>query len=290
MISVNVNSHDLIEQGRRLLKHLPSIYSGAVRDPLADRDSFDPRDDPRSPLLALLALWQKLYSELEDLREFAGEIVDPEKAHDVPPQDFLSWLAHWVALDPDDEIFYPFHGEQDRPRLRKAVERAAKLYMHRGTAKGLHDMAEVFLDEEISIHEWAWPSALSIGLSSTIGVDAFLTGHEDVDCCFVVTMRPQVKRFTNSTGLHWLQLPLAGRDNENFFSLFVSEPPIPENATLLGRLRRLRRLLDREKPAHTDCFIVLDFGPVEDAFPANPLIIGVNSIIGSFWIEDASFR
>src|SRR5229473_3858127 len=242
MIELCQDTDELIAQGSRLLKHLPSLYANA---------------ESRSPLLAMLALWHKLYREFEDLREFAGEMVDARKAHDGPPHDFLAWLAHWVALDPADEIFFPDLGQRDRPRLRRAVERAVSLYTNRSTVKGLLEMAQVFLDEEISIQEWAWPSGLDIGLSSSIGLDTFLGGHEDVSGSFVVTMRAPATLSTDNTALHWLLLALVGRSKGSVITFYVSEPPTREDLTLLTRARRLRRLLDAEKPAHADCFIVL---------------------------------
>jgi phage tail-like protein len=274
VIPLTQGSDELIVQGRRLLKHLPSIYTP---------------DEPTNPLLALLALWHKMYREFEDLRESAGEVVDPRKAHDGPPHDFLSWLAHWVALDPLNEIFFPDLGERDRSRLRNAVEHAVGLYTYRGTPKGLRDMAAVFLDERVTVEEWVWPRGWTVGLSSTIGVDTFLSDHEDTDACFVVAIGPPATMSTDQTGLHWLRLPLAGRDNGTVFSFFVSEPPACESSALLKRARHLRRLLDAEKPAHTDCFIALNYVPLEEAPIAGPdrLIVGVNSTIGSFWIEDA---
>jgi len=274
MIPLTQSTDELIVQGGRLLKHLPSIYTP---------------DEKSSPLLALLALWHGLYRELEDLREFAGEAVDPHKAHDGPPHEFLSWLAHWVALDPGDEIFCPYPGEHDRRRLRRAVSCAAELYKHRCTAKGLQKIAAVFLDEEVSIDEWAWPRGLNIGLSSTIGIDTFVSEHEDLGGCFLVTARSPASLSIDNTGLQWLRLPLAGRDSRTIFTFFVSEPPTAGDLALLVRVRRLRRLLNAEKPAHTHCFIALDYEPLEEEAitGADVQIIGVNSIIGGCWIEIA---
>jgi phage tail-like protein len=275
MIPLNQGTGELMMQGRRLLKYLPSIYG-------AD-------EDPRDPLFALLALWHHLYRQLEDSREFASEVVDPRKAHDGPPQDFLSWLAHWVALDPLNEIFFPKPTESERPRLREAVERAVALYTYRGTAKGLRDMAAIFLDETISVAEWVWPRGWTVGLSSTVGIDSLLTDHEDTEGCFVVTVETTAMTAADYTDLHWLQLPLVGRDSGSVFSFFVGQPPTARNSALVMRLRHLRRLLDLEKPAHTDCFIALDYIPLEEPPITGPdrLIVGVNSTIGGFWMEDA---
>jgi phage tail-like protein len=237
-------------------------------------------------------LWQEVYCELEDLRDSVVEIFDPHKTFDEPDRDFLSWLAHWVALDPDDEIFVGPYGGQVRQRLRRSIERAADLYAHRGTIDGLHDLIGVFLGEGVSIEEWTWPSGLTIGLSSSIGVDTFLTDQPDLGACFTVIWRTPVAVSEDSEAdLCWLQMPLAvDRHDRTVFSVVASGPAVAATLPWYLQVRRLRRLLDLEKPAHADCFVALDTaGPTGvDVSAADVMIIGVTSTIGMCWIECAT--
>lgn len=61
------------------------------------------------------------------------------------PDDFLSWLASWVAFDLDETW--------DASRRREAVSRAADLLRRRGTAIGLADEIRLVTGAEVEIVE-----------------------------------------------------------------------------------------------------------------------------------------
>jgi phage tail-like protein len=257
--------------GVSLYAHLPSIY--------ADVNVTD------NPIAALLALWYDLYSELEDLRGSVDELFDPHKVPDNPGHDFLSWLARWVAINPDEEIFAVRRG---RRRLRSSIAVATSLYARRGTIGGLCELVEAFLEERISIIEWSWPIGLKIGQNSTIGVDTFLTDRPELGSCFTVKWHRQFHITDDAVAS--LSMPLAGaRRNEVVSIAIAAGLDAAAGIPWFPRVRRLHRLLMSERPAHTACFLALDLPrPTEPKVPAgNVMIIGVTSTIGMCSIEQA---
>jgi phage tail-like protein len=258
-----------------LYAYLPAIYAAV--------DSDD------NPITALLSLWYGLYDEFEDRHAAVDEVFDPRRAPDDPRRDFLSWLARWVALDPADEVFAGEPGAANRQRLRSSIELATALYARRGTIGGLCDLVEVFLGEKITIVEWAWPIGLKIGQASTIGVDTFLTEHPALDACFMVSWHRQFHMSEQSNdALVWLSIPLAGGERDKVVSTAMAAgPEAAARVPWFSEVRRLRHLLDMEKPAHTACFLALDMRwPMEPRAPAGDvMIIGVISTIGLCSIE-----
>jgi phage tail-like protein len=258
-----------------LLEHLPAIFR-------SDSDS------KQVPLLAVLELWQNLYFELEEVRNFVPELFDSDKAPDSSERDFLSWLAHWVALNPSD-VFYGEPSRRDSTRLREIIRQAASLYTMRGTLGGLHDLVKVFLQTEICIAEWTRPAGLAIGLSSSVGLDTFLTNGPPLECSFTVRVQPPVSASKEGiSGLEWLQIPMAGQlSHTSLTTVVASEYQTASTLPGLLQLRQLRRLLDTEKPAHTHCFIGFDRAAPEQTsvIDMEALIVGVSSTIGMCWIE-----
>lgn len=55
----------------------------------------------------------------------------------LAPDDFVQWLASWVALTPDENW--------SLARQRALIARATQLYRWRGTARGLADQVEIFI-------------------------------------------------------------------------------------------------------------------------------------------------
>ncbi|HKG19906.1 MAG TPA: phage tail protein [Candidatus Limnocylindrales bacterium] len=93
---------------------LPALYQ---RDPVAE--SFTGAfDDILAPIL----------STLDNLDAY----VDPDET----PEDFLEWLGQWVGMPVDRT--WPID------RQRDAVARAARIYLMRGTVRGLRELVEVF--------------------------------------------------------------------------------------------------------------------------------------------------
>ena len=126
----------------------------------------------------------------------------------------------------------------------------AELYRYRGTVAGLKAMLEQFFDLEVGIEEWNWPEGMQIGKRSTLGIDSRLMEQTDRDNCFIVNWKP------------------SDLDPDR----------------LDGFVRKIRALIDREKPAHTKCYFNLIIPKLkQEKVPY--LIVGIQSTLGFFVIH-----
>jgi phage tail-like protein len=153
-----------------LLSYLPAIYEEVAQK----KDS---------PLRALLLISDSFFSDVERTINEIDEYFDPSRAPSQAQSDFLSWLASWVALTPDERWF--------ERKKRYFVRNAAQIYRYRGTTKGLKFMLNQFFDEPVhmEVEEWAWVQGMQIEEHSTIGVDTTLIENMDLNHCFKVTWK-----------------------------------------------------------------------------------------------------
>lgn len=107
--------------------------------PLADRlpavyleDGFTQR--------FLVALDEVLAPVFTTLDGFAG-YLDPRLA----PEDFLEWLAHWVALDVGEGWAVP--------QRRALVARAVELHRWRGTRRGLAEHVALLTGGQVEVRD-----------------------------------------------------------------------------------------------------------------------------------------
>jgi phage tail-like protein len=213
---------------------------------------------------------------------------------------FLDWLASWVHLELDEDWLGEPHGtgghDGESARFAKAremIKNAAVLYRYRGTPLGLRRMIQDCCDCEVEIVERSWPAAMEIGCSSTIGVDSRLMDPPAFDHQFTVLIRrrPAEVGFRPGRG-ESVRCRLAGqaegRQIETFLGDRGAQPagtPPADHASATAALNRLRRVIEREKPAHTRFYLgFATEGP--EAAPADrtTLRIGLESVIGEFRI------
>ena len=79
-------------------------------------------------------------------------------------EDFLPWLATWMALLVDEEW--------DEDQRRRLISEAVALYRWRGTSDGLQRYLEIYTGlqpENIVIRAMRWPQGMQIGVASRIG-------------------------------------------------------------------------------------------------------------------------
>ncbi|MCP5049206.1 MAG: hypothetical protein GY940_18700 [bacterium] len=187
------------------LNYLPAIF-------------HEEGDRKRSPLWTLLLLMEDNFKTVSDKIEDIDRYFDIDRAPDGDfpgEEDFLSWIASWVELIPEQ------HWPEEKKRY--AVRQAPHLYKHRGTITGLSYMLTLFFGIDVEVREWTWPRAMQIGVRSTIGVDTRLVNRPDINHCFVVIWKPEI----------------IGED-------------------IRDKIRRIRDLIDREKPVHTLCYFHVD--------------------------------
>lgn len=136
-------------------------------------------------------------------------------------------------------------------KKRSLIKKAVELYHLRGTPRGLRVYLRIFTGVDPVIIENAWPfEGFVVGVSSTVGVDTVLT-H-------------QVNRAHT----------------------FVVHVPLPIDDVDLDTIRRIHRIIEQEKPVHTDYYLTFA-EPEDDGSEADTgITVGVTSTIGvDTWIK-----
>lgn len=204
------------------LRYLPATYQ-------EDKEG-------REFLERFLAIFESISFEIE--QEIAGvaKYFDPQ----VVNAEFLNWLGTWIAVLRDNN--WP---EEKR---RELLKRAFRLYKTRGTTRGLQDMVELFTESKTLIVEhYRFQTPMVLSANSTLG-NSTVVG----------------KSFTKR-----LVLEESSRIGE--FALIESDEPAGKpfeagafDFTFLvdtsklktdAQMQALHRLVEEEKPAHTQCFL-----------------------------------
>ncbi len=136
-------------------------------------------------------------------------------------------------------------------KKRSLIKKAVELYHLRGTPRGLRVYLRIFTGVDPVIIENAWPfEGFVVGVSSTVGVDTVLTHQVDRAHTFVVHI------------------------------------PLPIDDVDIDTIRRIHRIIEQEKPVHTDYYLTFA-EPEDDGDDADTgITIGVTSTIGvDTWIK-----
>ncbi len=134
--------------------------------------------------------------------------------------------------------------EDDWPEIKRRdiIKKAVELYHLRGTLRGMKIYLKIFTGFEPQIHENEWPfNGIVVGIYSTVGEDTILMHAANKAYTFMV------------------ELPLTLGDVTN------------------QQIRRIHRIIEREKPAHTQYY--LTFQPSEDEEDFG-IVIGEASTVG----------
>jgi len=174
------------------------------------------REDPLwSPFFERwLANFEGLYTTLEDKIEHIAELFDPRAA----PAESLEWLACWfgLVLDP----------QWDEPRRRLLIRHIDQLYRRRGTLYGIEIAVRLYLDPVVT-NSLFDPNCLGTGTVRI--VEQFLTR----DMGGLLYGDPTSTRASAAGSAYR-------------FSVLVPNDLDDE------RLEMIRRIVELEKPAHTD--------------------------------------
>jgi hypothetical protein len=113
-----------------------------------------------------------------------------------------------------------FEGDWPVHKKRILLKRIAIIYRIRGTARAIREMIRLFTGYEPEIIENSWPyKGFRIGIHSGIGIDSIILPEMDLSFCFV------------------LKMPVAFKGiNEDI-------------------LIRIHKIIQNEKPAHTNYFL-----------------------------------
>lgn len=152
------------ENESKYVQYLPSIYQTS-------------KEDPSSAFLgSFLKAFEKVLSGIDDGVSIdddpikgIGEVLDnlynyfdPKEA----PQDFLNWLASWVALTLKE-------GETwSDDQKRKLISRIVPLYQKRGTREGLEEYLKIYVGDNVSVLDELGP--FRVGVNSSVGIDTVI--------------------------------------------------------------------------------------------------------------------
>ncbi len=146
----------------RYLEYLPAIY----------------QEDPF--LGQFLRPFEEVLTNFDNLLSVIDRYFNPTltPTHQETNQDFLRWLAGWVALELDENW--------DETKKRRLVGEAVKLYRHLGTVEGLKRYLEIYQERVVpDIREGCWPGGMQLGVASQIAGltpdDASLSRIESAD-------------------------------------------------------------------------------------------------------------
>jgi len=165
-------SSSLTSPKKHLVEYLPAIYQDT--DP-PEAGQFLARFLLAYERLLLDGDWKE---DDAKLREQGNEIpygpfertIEDFPSHfnaHESPEEFLSWLAGWVALD--------FRPELNEARRRHLLARIVPLYRIRGTRKYVEEILRICVDATPVVSDTAIP-AMQIGDYSTVGEDTSLGG------------------------------------------------------------------------------------------------------------------
>ena len=210
-------------------RYLPAIY----REPKPQSDF----------LRRFVALFQGLFEDVEGEVESLQRYFDPFAA----PAESLTWLATWLAVDLDQ-------GEPEA-RIRQNIARAFQRYQWRGTAEGLRRAlvedagVHAIISEPISASSfWAMPRP--VDCSRRAGGGASQLGSTT----HLPTMQPGGAVLGSTAELDHSYLITDAQFGEPLFagsaSQFVVEV-YSGGVNSESRLRLVKEIIEREKPAHT---------------------------------------
>jgi phage tail-like protein len=248
------------EQSRRLLEQMLALFESVLDGVEGEIDGLPALFDP----WAAPTGWAPWLAGWGD-RDRAGS-----------PPDWLPWLARWLALDIDQS----WREEQTRRALAQAFE----LYGMRGTIEGLRRMIKAFTGVEAVIEDAGrFASLWLLDEASTLGFDTVLGRAREAE----VVPEPPAAPVNPLLAAAVLAIPLTCGSGPA--EAEVAPLPLEEIAyrffvrvyrsELAGprTLPRIRALLDREKPAHTEYELCV----IEPRFRVGcQATLGVDAIVG----------
>ncbi|MBD3217393.1 MAG: PASTA domain-containing protein [candidate division Zixibacteria bacterium] len=137
----------------------------------------------------------------------------------------------------------------DQAKKRELIANIVKIYKLRGTSRGLALYLKIYTDSTPEIIENYWPfNGFQVGVSSTIGVDSIIIGYINRSHCFTVRI-PQT----------------------------IDDTPVE-------MIRRIHAIVQTEKPAHTNYYMIFAEPELEEA---DFMQVGVASMIGvESWVGE----
>jgi phage tail-like protein len=178
-------------------------------------------EERHSPLWALLLTIEHFFGQIEDRIKHIEQNFDIYQAHTFSGEarENKDFLS-WLFT------WVAFDPDQSwsEQKKRYVLGKAAELYTYRGTITGLRYMLDLFFGIEVEVSEWTWPRGMQVGVQNTIGIDTVLHEKPNLNHCFVITWHV---------------------------------PPSESGAALRQKVKKIRALIDRERPGHTRCYFAV---------------------------------
>jgi len=237
------------------MDYLPLTYR------LNDRDAF-------------LARWLKLvrgeFGRIEETIDLLSRLADPE----LTPPAAIEWLAQWLGME--------LPSVADEAQRRGLIAQALQLYARRGTPRSIAEFVELHTGIRPSIVEaFQTRRTWVLGVSSRLDFDTRLppvspSGMVVPDAapagCCPGPIGSAVVGASGPLASYQLGVPLFADEAYRFCVVAdayrVREP---------GVLDELQRIVDREKPAHTDYRLELIAPGLRVGFQSR---IGIDAVIG----------
>lgn len=246
----------------------------------------------RNFLKDFLWIFQHIFNQTREKLDNIHTYFDPLET----PADFLPWLGSWVAMVLDE----------DWPELKKRnlIRKAVELYHLRGTLRGIRIYLKIFTGVEPTIHENYWPfegiqicpfpmtPVVKDKNGKVIDEDAAdfemkkIQFEEDMKKARTPTTFEEQKRllahpeWKGSTIMDapemtdpMIELPYVDKAH-----VFTIDLPIQQDQIELDMIKKIHRILEREKPAHTDYWV--RFKEPEEKEEDLGITIGLRSTVG----------
>lgn len=245
---------ELCVADRNPIRHLPGIYQ---RSDISGRNF----------LADFLWVFQHILNQTRDKLENIHSYFDPLET----PENFLPWLGSWVAMT--------FEDDWPEFKRRNLVRKAVELYQLRGTVRGIRLYLQIFTGVEPRIIENHWPfdgiQVCPFEMYPTLDANGMEIKDEEMR---KVMARPDWQGAT--IGEDTVLMPWIDKRH-----VFTVELPMRQEEVELDTIKRIHRILDMEKPAHTDYYVV--FLPEEEKDEDFAIEVGVRSTIGvDTWTAD----
>jgi phage tail-like protein len=248
------------------LNNLPALYQTEA--------------DSRDFLLRFLALTETLFQDLENEIEGLPRLFDPY----ATPREFLPWLATWLAVELDEK----WNEQQQRRLIATAFER----YSRRGTVAGLRESLRLLTGVSGIIQEpilnadwWSLPSAAttcgchnaSPGSKETVwqGAENSVLGATTM----LAGKQPQGAVLGSTASLDYSNLITYEEFGSPLFEDVAHRFTVQVYRSALScpeTMSRVRAVLDREKPAHTDYHLCIIEPRMRVGFQAR---LGIDAVV-----------
>ena len=232
-----------------------------------------PRGSGKTTISECAAIWSAVYGQQPFIVHVAAtsEMADDAllktikvsfEHTDLLFEDFPHACAPIRALEGENKrcIGQTYNGEPTLIQWKKErivlpkidVSECSETVIHStgilGTVRGLKIYLKIFTGVEPIIHENTWPyEGVVEGIYSTVGEDTVLMHYVEKEHCFVV------------------ELPMAVKETD------------------VDTIRKIHRIIDNEKPAHTQYYVI--FAPEEEVEEDFAIEVGLRSTIGvDTWI------